>query len=201
MFLPISYCNCIFAIFINFLISPIRMLLSRGKTVKKRKSNPNESTQENNNSIRRHSSILDNCSAMMPRRQVEAHSVLNRSLKLVSTDRTEIGDDTKAGEKPDCHQRSNIPLNKNPYRFPKLDFTDTTDPSDKAVQKPDSHQISNTPSNTITKTSIRKLTWSTLKRILLPFLTESEMMSIHQFTRGKSVQSIFCILAMKFQIT
>jgi hypothetical protein len=40
------------------------------------------------------------------------------------------------------------------------------------------------PANQITKTAVKKLTWSSLSRIILPFLTESEAEAIHQQTRG-----------------
>ena len=46
------------------------------------------------------------------------------------------------------------------------------------------------PANQITKTAVKKLNWSSLSRIILPFLSESEAESIHQQTRGNQFSQL-----------
>jgi hypothetical protein len=55
------------------------------------------------------------------------------------------------------------------------------------------------PANQISKTAVKKLTWSSLSRIILPFLTESEAEAIHQQTRGKQFSQLLLFPIIKSQ--
>lgn len=167
------------------------MLLARGKILKKRKVNPNEITEDHYNSNRKRPSAGLTCADFFHGKVVEGHCVPNRSLKQGNIT-TGIREDTKVEVKPPhSHQRTNLPSNQRLHRLSIPGITDSTEGSTKLGEKLDFNQRSSITPNSITKSSVRKLTWSTLKRVLLPFLTESELMSIHQLTRGKVVQVFF----------
>lgn len=92
-----------------------------------------------------------------------------------------------AGHKPDSSAvRRQVFSKENPRGILTSTSTEITCSKTEieATNKEESHRTTDQLSCPITKTALRKLSWSTLERIMLPFLSETESKSIHLFTKG-----------------